>query len=127
MLPLKSLALCLLASSLLAVPAPTQETRVPKPADILGFTPGEDGRLLRYEDSIRYFEALAKASPRVELETIGKSSFGRDIRLAWIGAEPLLAAEGAHPRDASRMSPTRGDSPRTANRRFWRSAPTSSS
>ncbi|PIE22057.1 MAG: hypothetical protein CSA62_14225 [Planctomycetota bacterium] len=90
MQPLRIFAPLLLIAALLAAPLASQNAGIPEPKDLFGFTPGEDGRLLSYEDSIRYFEALAQASPRIEIETIGKTSFGREIRLAWIGAEPLL-------------------------------------
>jgi hypothetical protein len=64
---------------------------VPSPADVLGRIAGAPGHLSRTTDVYRYFRTLAAKSPRVRVETIGRSEEGRDIILAAIADEPVLA------------------------------------
>jgi hypothetical protein len=42
----------------------------------LGFEPGEDRKLVEWPVLVRYFEALAKASDRVEYRELGKTTLG---------------------------------------------------
>lgn len=89
--PLRAL---LLASALgLAAPAASaaQAEPVPTPAAVLGHTPGDDYYLANYEDSVRYFEALAKASDKIRLFTTGKTTQGRTMVYAVISAPENLA------------------------------------
>jgi hypothetical protein len=64
----------------------TQST-IPTPASVFGFEPGADYHLADYEQMTRYFQALAQASPRVKLQQIGKSGYGRDMFIAIISSE----------------------------------------
>jgi hypothetical protein len=52
---------------------------VPTPKDVLGYIAGAPGKLTPYKDILDYMHALAKASPNVEVFTIGKTSEGRDM------------------------------------------------
>src|SRR5580698_5044900 len=56
--------------------------QAPTPASVLGHTPGEDFYLADYADTIRYFHALAAASDRIKMFTVGKSTRGQDIEVA---------------------------------------------
>src|SRR6266498_2829738 len=49
---------------------------IPTPRSILGFDPGDDRKLVEWPMLVRYFEALAKASPRVEYRELGKTTLG---------------------------------------------------
>jgi hypothetical protein len=62
---------------------------VPSPSDFLGHIAGAPGELSRTADVYGYFRALAQASPRVSVETIGETEEGRDIILAAIAAEDV--------------------------------------
>jgi hypothetical protein len=64
---------------------------VPTPVSVLGHNPGDDFYLASYDDSIRYFQAAAKASDRMKLFTIGKTSDGADFVIAVISAPENLA------------------------------------
>ena len=74
--PLCGLALALIAGAGLAAPAAI-EAQVPTPASILGFNPGTDRRLANWSEMTGYYEALARASDRVVLDTLGTSTDGR--------------------------------------------------
>jgi hypothetical protein len=57
---------------------------IPTPADVLGHIVGAPDILSYSADVYKYFAALAKASPRIKVMTIGKTEEGRDWILAVI-------------------------------------------
>ncbi len=50
---------------------------VPTPISVLGHNPGDDFYLADYEDTVRYFHALAAASDRIKMFTVGKTTRGQ--------------------------------------------------
>ncbi|RAN81121.1 hypothetical protein B5P43_04810 [Bacillus sp. SRB_336] len=66
-------------------------TTVPTPEKVLGHIAGAPDYLPYSADVHRYFRALAAASPRVKVFTIGKSEEGREMIVAAIADEKLLA------------------------------------
>jgi hypothetical protein len=68
-----------------------QSATVPSPTKHLGHIVGAPGELTRTEKIYAYYRALAAATPRVKVETIGKSEEGRDILLVFVGDEKTLA------------------------------------
>jgi hypothetical protein len=64
---------------------------VPSPRAFLGRIPGAPGELANSDKVYGYFRALAAASPRVRLFTIGRSEEGRDIILLAIADEEGIA------------------------------------
>jgi hypothetical protein len=64
---------------------------VPTPISVLGHNPGDDFYLADYEDTVRYFHALAAASDRIKLFTVGKTTRGKDIEIAVISSPQNLA------------------------------------
>jgi len=70
-----------------AFPLPTHAQQIPSPADVLGFDPVSDARLVAWADILGYFEALAAATPRVQLDTIGRSTLDRPMVVATISSE----------------------------------------
>ncbi|KAA6460121.1 hypothetical protein DYQ86_13795 [Acidobacteria bacterium AB60] len=65
--------------------------QVPTPASVLGHTPGDDFYLADYEDTVRYFHALADASSgRMKMFTVGKTTEGKDIEIAVISSAANL-------------------------------------
>ena len=88
-----------------------ESSDVPSPTDFLGHIAGAPGELSRTTDVYGYFRALAAASPRVVVETIGKTEEGRDIILATIADDEAIrnlssyrdaTARLADPRDLRR-------------------------
>jgi hypothetical protein len=63
---------------------------VPSPADYLGHIAGAPGVLSRTAEVYGYFRALDAASPRVRVETVGRSEEGRDFLLAIVADETAL-------------------------------------
>jgi Zinc carboxypeptidase len=50
------------------------QTKIPAPVDVLGFTPGDDKKLASWNQVLKYFEQLDKASDRVQFQSIGKTT-----------------------------------------------------
>ena len=69
---------------------------VPSPSKFLGHVIGAPGELAKTERIYAYFRALAKATPRVRVETAGTSDEGRDILLVAVADEDGI-------RDLSRL------------------------
>ncbi len=63
---------------------------VPSPLKFLGYVPGENNRLTYHKDIVAYYQALAKASPRVKLWEIGKSEEGRAMVALAIADEATI-------------------------------------
>ncbi|HEV7922525.1 MAG TPA: M14 metallopeptidase family protein [Thermoanaerobaculia bacterium] len=74
--------LAVLFASLAAAAAPLQS-----PSQFLGFEVGADRKLADYRQIVAYLEALDAASPRVQLETLGKTTLGADMVMAVISSE----------------------------------------
>lgn len=68
-------------------PPAARQARPPRPQDVLGFDPVADTRLVGWNEILAYFEALAAASPRVRLDTIGRSTLDRPMIVATISSE----------------------------------------
>src|SRR5436309_4585275 len=65
-----------------------QSTTVPSPQKFLGRIMGAPGELVGTEKAYAYARALAAATPRVRVFTIGHSEEGREILLMAIADEP---------------------------------------
>src|SRR5215204_2377329 len=67
------------------------QTKIPAPAEVLGFTPGDDQKLASWSQVTDYFERLDRASDRVLFETLGNSTMGKPFVMATISAPANLA------------------------------------
>ena len=82
---------CIAACILAFVPCVAARAEVPTPISVLGHNPGDDFYLADYEDTVRYFHALAAASDRLKMFTVGKTTEGKDIEIAVISSPQNLA------------------------------------
>ena len=80
---------------------------IPSPGDFLGHIAGAPGHLSRTAQVYGYFRALDAASPRVRVETIGKSEEGRDIILGIIADEEVLQEIDRHREATARLADPR--------------------
>jgi len=88
-----SQALCrpmTLAATPRRAPEVATKSRVPAPRDVLGFTPGDDRKLAAWAQIVEYFKQLDRASDRVQLEELGKTTLGRPFMLATISSPENL-------------------------------------
>lgn len=63
--------------ALSAVGAGGAAAQVPTPASMIGFRPGTERRLADWDELTGYYEALARASDRVAVDTLGQTTDGR--------------------------------------------------
>lgn len=68
----------------------TARDRVPKPESVIGWVPCADYKLATYEQIADYYRKLDKASDRMKLVEIGKTSEGRPQLMAIVSAEKNL-------------------------------------
>jgi Zinc carboxypeptidase len=69
----------------------TAQTKIPTPAEVLAFTPGEDRKLASWDQVVDYFQRLDGASDRVNFETFGTTTMGKPFVMATISAPANLA------------------------------------
>jgi hypothetical protein len=60
---------------------------IPTPKDVLGHHAGAPKTLTYYADQLKYYRALAAATPRVKVETIGRSDEGRELVVVWVSSD----------------------------------------
>jgi len=63
---------------------------VPSPKDTLGHYIGEPKKLTYYGDIVKYYRALAAASPRVKVMSIGTSNEGRELIVVFVGSDESI-------------------------------------
>jgi hypothetical protein len=80
---------------------------VPTPLKVLGYVPGTVGRLSKVADINRYFRALDEASPRVRLFSMGQSDEGREMIVAAIADEAVLARMDEERANAAKLADPR--------------------
>ena len=81
---------------------------VPSPKAILGHHIGEPQRLTYYADVLRYYRALAAASPRVKVIDIGKTEEGRESIIVFVGSEESIKNLDANRKNLARLADPRG-------------------
>jgi 8-oxo-dGTP pyrophosphatase MutT (NUDIX family) len=64
---------------------------IPMPKDVLGYHIGQPATLTYYADILKYYRALDEASPRVTMETIGRSDEDRELVVIWISSDDNIA------------------------------------
>ncbi|HEY7233000.1 MAG TPA: M14 family zinc carboxypeptidase [Gemmatimonadaceae bacterium] len=81
---------------------------VPTPLKVLGYVPGTIGRLSRTEDLNKYFRAVAAASPRVKVFSLGMSEEGREMIIAAVADENTIKRLDDYRAMAARLADPRG-------------------
>jgi hypothetical protein len=81
---------------------------VPTPLKVLGYVPGTLGRLSYVADLNRYFRALAAASPRTKLFSLGMSDEGREMIALVIADEATIGNLESYRTQLARLADPRG-------------------
>jgi hypothetical protein len=81
---------------------------VPTPLAALGYVPGTIGRLSYVADINRYFKAVADASPRAQLFSLGMSDENREMILLAIADEETIARLDEYRAMLARLADPRG-------------------
>ena len=64
--------------------------QTPRPADVIGFEPGSDYKLAKWDQLVEYYRALDAESDRIELVEIGRSVLQKPLLLLTISSEDNL-------------------------------------
>ena len=83
---------------------------VPTPKDVLGYHVGAPRKLTYYADILKYYRALAAATPRVQIESIGKSDEGRELVVVWVSSEQNMKGLRANRDRLAKIADPRGRS-----------------
>jgi len=83
---------------------------IPSPKDVLGYHIGAPKTLTYYADQLRYYRALAAATPRVRVETIGRSDENRELVVVWVSSEANLARLAQNRANLAALADPRGKS-----------------
>lgn len=81
---------------------------IPTPKDVLGYYIGAPAKLTYYADILKYYRALAKATPRVKVETIGKSDEGRELIVVWVSSEENIKNLAKNRANMAKLADPRG-------------------
>ena len=81
--------------------------KVPSPLKFFGRIPGTPGELTYAKDIQRYYEALAKASPRFKYWTIGKTEEGRDMVVLAVADEATIKTLDKYKADLNALTDPR--------------------
>jgi hypothetical protein len=84
---------------------------IPSPKDILGYHIGAPGKLTYYADALKYYRALAAATPRVKIETIGKSDEDRELVVVWVSSDENIKTLQQNRDNLAKIADPRGLSP----------------
>jgi hypothetical protein len=63
---------------------------MPSPKDVLGHHIGEPKKLTYYADILKYYRALAAATPRVKVTSIGTTDEGRELAIVFVGSDESI-------------------------------------
>lgn len=83
---------------------------IPSPADIIGHHVGAPRTLTYYADQLKYYRALAAATPRVRVETIGRSDEGRELVVVWVSSDANMAKLQQNRDQLKKIADPRGQS-----------------
>src|SRR5688500_4043793 len=81
---------------------------IPMPKDVLGYHIGAPGKLTYYADSLKYYRALAAATPRVKIETIGKSDEDRELVVVWVSSDENISNLQKNRQQLAKIADPRG-------------------
>ena len=87
----KMILLLLLSLWLYSAQSAQSQTKIPTPAEVLGFTPGDDRKLASWDQVIDYFQKLDGASDRLTFQTLGQTSMNKPFVMATISTPGNLA------------------------------------
>jgi zinc carboxypeptidase len=73
-----------------------KSSTVPQPRDVLGYDIGAPKKLTYYADIVKYYRMLAEKSPRVKVQSIGKTDEGRDYIVVFVSAEENIESLEQH-------------------------------
>jgi hypothetical protein len=102
--------------TLLVAAAATATAQVPTPSGFLKMNVGADRTLADYKQIVSYFRALDAASPKLEIQNLGKTTLGEEMIMAVISSEQNMRNLPRIKEIAARLADPRGLSDTEANK-----------
>jgi hypothetical protein len=84
---------------------------IPSPKDVLGYHVGAPAKLTYYADILKYYRALAAATPRVKVESIGRSDEDRELVVVWVSSDENISNVQRNRDNLAKIADPRGLSP----------------
>jgi hypothetical protein len=84
---------------------------IPSPKDVIGHHIGAPATLTYYADILKYYRALAAATPRLKVETIGKSDEDRELVVVWVSSDENIRTLQHNRDNLAKIADPRGLSP----------------
>jgi len=84
---------------------------IPTPKDVLGYYIGAPGKLTYHADALKYYRALAAATPRVTIEPIGTSDEDRELVVVWVSSDENIKNLQRNRDNLAKIADPRGQSP----------------
>jgi hypothetical protein len=81
---------------------------IPTPKDVLGYYIGAPGKLTYYADILRFYRALAAASGRVKVESIGKTDEGREMVTVYVSSDENIKNLAQNKANLAKVADPRG-------------------
>ncbi len=81
---------------------------IPSPKDVLGHHIGAPATLTYYADILKYYRALAAATPRVRVETIGRSDEDRELVVVWVSSDDNMRSLQKNRDNLAKIADPRG-------------------
>ena len=78
---------------------------------MIGHHVGAPATLTYYADILKYYRALAAATPRVKVETIGKSDEDRELVVVWVSSDDNMKNLTRNRDNLAKIADPRGLSP----------------
>lgn len=93
---------------LLLLLAGSASAALQSPSQFLGFEVGADKKLADYKQIVSYFRALEATSPRVKVQSLGKTTLGEDFIMAVISSEANMRNLDRIRETATKLADPRG-------------------
>ena len=106
----RSLPLLIVIVLITLSPAIAAAQNVPSPSEFLKFEVGADRKLADYRQISSYFKALAAASKRLQIQTLGKTTLGEEMIMAVISTEENIRNQARYKEIARKLADPRGQS-----------------
>src|SRR5260221_12848163 len=96
---------------------------IPSPKDVLGYHIGAPYKLTYYADILKYYRALAAATPRVKVDTSGKSDEGRELVVVWVSSDTNMKGLQRNRDNLAKIADPRGLTPDQIKQRIATTKP----
>jgi zinc carboxypeptidase len=81
---------------------------IPSPKDVLGYHVGAPAKLTYYIDILKYYRTLAAATPRVKVESIGRSDEDRELVVVWVSSDDNMKSLQRNRNNLAKIADPRG-------------------